>query len=70
MDREKLQKIHIKKKRILITGGAGLLGSSLASYLKKNYTVFLGLNNQNIFLKDVKKKFLKYNQPKLLEKQI
>jgi perosamine synthetase len=56
--------------KILITGGAGLLGTSLHDFYKKKYDLILGLNKTDVKLSNVKKIFLNYQNSKNLENQI
>ena len=55
---------------MLITGGAGLLGTSLSEFYKKKYSVVLGLHKSDANLRNIKKIFLKFKNLKNLEKQI
>ena len=44
--------MNLKKKEVLITGGSGYIGSCLAIYLSKNYSVTtLDKINKNYFIK-------------------
>ena len=58
------------RQKILITGGAGLLGTSLYDFYKKKYDLILGLYKTDVKLRNVKKIFLKYKNSKNLENQI
>lgn len=58
------------RKKILITGGAGLLGTSLYDSYDKKYDLTLGLHKTDVKLRNVKKIFLKYQNSKNLENQI
>jgi len=58
------------RQKILITGGAGLLGTSLYDSYNKKYDLTLGLHKTDVKLRNVKKIFLKYQNAKNLENQI
>ncbi|AFS48005.1 NAD dependent epimerase/dehydratase family protein [alpha proteobacterium HIMB5] len=45
------------KKKILITGASGYIGSCLANYLKKNYIVYGIDKKKKIFLIKIRKTF-------------
>ena len=57
-------------RKILITGGTGLLGINWANKIKNNYRVILGINKNKFLLKNVESCKLNYKEIKKLKLQL
>ena len=61
---------QFQKKNILITGGSGLLAINWALLMRNDYSIYLGINNRQIYLENVKSINLNLSSIRDLERDL